>query len=257
MGAVALECGYKVPANNEMKTQMVSHFKNIARHTYQEADKVISVSKCNILAQQQLGAHHVHYIPNGVNKGWLTGHKLKNEVPVIGWIGRCAEMKNPLKFFDVIETFRRGKYGKARFLMMICDANEPELWQQVTQKADGYSELTLIKNASAEHYLDQMDALCITSHNESQPLVLFEALSKKVLPIGWQAGDVTSTYGIIKPPLTPVDELVKTVMEVWHRPKEWEKSVSKRFEMVKAKHTWDTIFEQYRTLFYPYLEVPC
>jgi glycosyltransferase involved in cell wall biosynthesis len=257
MGAVALECGYKVSKDKKMKVQMVNYFKHIARLTYQLANEVISVSHCNISYQERLGARHVHYIPNGVDKIWLTKYKQKSEIPVIGWIGRCSEMKNPLQFFDVIEGFRRHEYTKARFIMMICNANEPDLWKQVNEKANNYPELTLVLNASANGYLDQMDALCITSHNESQPLVMFEALAKKVLPVGWQAGDVTSTYGIIEPPSTAVEILVKDIMKLWQCPQEWDKAVKKRFKMVEAKHTWDKIFEQYHKLFHPYLVALC
>ncbi|MDZ7693489.1 MAG: DUF3492 domain-containing protein [Balneolaceae bacterium] len=100
MGAVALECGYKIPQHEQGKTDISDLFKNIARQVYQASDQIISVSECNISKQKEMGAESVKYIPNGVDKTWIKQDKLLNERLVVGWIGRCAEMKNPLKFFD-------------------------------------------------------------------------------------------------------------------------------------------------------------
>ncbi|MDZ7680240.1 MAG: hypothetical protein U5J63_00680 [Fodinibius sp.] len=142
----------------------------------------------------------------------------------VGWIGRCAQMKNPLKFFDVIEAFNEQAERAVKFLMLCCDANEPELAQNVQRRSQQYPELRLIWNRSTDEYIDQMDALCITSHNESQPLVLFEALARRVLPIGWEAGDVTPKYGIIKRQDRWPKQLAGSVLSLYDNPqREWRR----------------------------------
>ena len=99
-----------------------------------------------------------------------------------------------------------------------------------------------------------MDALCITSHNESQPLVLFEALAKKVLPIGWEAGDVTGKFGLILPAGKPPADLADAFADLWSRADVWKTEVNRRFAMVKSTHTWQQVFGDYRSLFLSHLK---
>ncbi|HLR33344.1 MAG TPA: glycosyltransferase, partial [Fodinibius sp.] len=214
------------------------------------SDIVISVSKHNIPAQQKQGARKVRYIPNGVPAAWLGEPASgRSTALTIGWIGRCAEMKNPLKFFDVIDAFNRYGRTNARFLMVVCESGEPGLEQKVRVESRKYAHLEVVWNRSAKAYIDQMDALCITSHNESQPLVLLEALSKKVLPAGWRTGDVTREFGLILDPRATADKLAADIMELWHEPVKWERVVNRRFVKIKKHHTWEKIFARYDMLF--------
>lgn len=249
MGAVALECGYKVPAESRRKRSFVQMFQSVAKEIYSASDVVVSVSECNISAQQKLGAMDVRYIPNGISKDWLiSSSKVYRDKLTIGWIGRCAEMKNPRKFFDFVDAFETIGFQNIQFLMLSCDANEPELAAQVKERSKTYSQLELIWNRSAEQYIDQMDALCITSHNESQPLVLFESLARKVLPVGWQAGDVTSKYGFIVDSETSKAALAEQVKQLWQQPGQWQEMVQSRHDLVAEHHTWENIFSEYRTI---------
>lgn len=250
MGAVALECGYKIPEFEAQKKRMVQMFKHLSQEIYMASDKVISVSQCNIPSQQKMGAKKPEYIPNGVEKEWLTENKEINfNRLTIGWIGRCAEMKNPLKFFDVVDTFQNQPDIDCSFIMMACDANEPDLQEQLEAKLAYYPEIKFIWNESSKSYFPLMDALCITSHNESQPLVLFEALSQKVLPIGWEAGDVTSDFGIIVENSASAKTLASQVLDRWNQPQKWRAGVEELYSKVAQEHTWPKIFDEYKRLF--------
>lgn len=252
MGAVALECGYRIPETVHKKAAMKNLFQSMATEIYSSADEIISVSKCNIPEQQALGAGDVRYIPNGVSEGWLRPAKKRNARPVIGWIGRCAAMKNPLKFFDVVRAFEKQPVIRPDFMMMICDAGEPGLKAEVLNAADRHPRLQLIINQPTENFIGQMDALCITSHNESQPLVLIEALSKKVMPVGWEAGDVTCEYGLIVPQSAAAEVVAQSFYEIWKQPDTWKRRVDHNFKRVKEMHTWENIFKKYRSLFFRY-----
>ncbi|SHF52624.1 Glycosyltransferase involved in cell wall bisynthesis [Fodinibius roseus] len=249
MGAVALECGYKVPEEKREKEAFGKMFRLMAAEIYSISDVIVSVSKSNIPEQQKLGARDVHYIPNGI-----PASRLKQFIPqqsstlTIGWIGRCAEMKNPMKFFDVVSTFGEYEAENVEFIMVTCNAGEPELEQRVRTREREFNHLEVIWNRSSEDFIDQMDALCITSHNESQPLVLFEALGRKILPVGWRTGDVTAEYGFILDPEATTGELVQSVLELWKKPQEWLRIVENRFMNVQAHHTWEKIFDHYRSL---------
>ncbi len=250
MGAVALECGYKVPEEKKKKEAFCKMFRMMAAEIYSTSDVIVSVSKSNIPEQEKLGARDVHYIPNGI-----PANRLKQFVPkqsstlTIGWIGRCAEMKNPMKFFDVISAFDEYEVENVEFIMLTCDAGEPQLEQRVRARVRETDHLQVIWNRSSEDFIDQMDALCITSHNESQPLVLFEALGRKILPVGWRTGDVTAEYGLILEPEATTGELVQSVLELWQKPQEWTRILENRFINVQDHHTWEKIFDHYRSLF--------
>lgn len=249
MGAVALECGYKIPQHEQGKAYVSDLFKNIARQVYRTSDEIISVSESNIPRQREVGAKSVRYIPNGVEASWIREEKSRTQPLTLGWIGRCAEMKNPLKFLEVACQLQ----APAKCLMMLCDAAEPGLKKQVITEAEQLDNIILVWNRPAIEHIDRMDALCITSHNESQPLVLFEALSRKVLPFGWSTGDVTSKYGVVAAQGTPVEEMASSITELWNSPEKWRQELEKRFQQIKNHHTWQGVFSQYKSVLQPYL----
>ncbi|WP_138429707.1 DUF3492 domain-containing protein [Fodinibius saliphilus] len=249
MGAVALECGYKIPDREQLKNEYTEMFKKMAEGIYKVADQVVSVSECNMEEQHRMGATNVQYIPNGIPGNWIKKEKEYQGDLTVGWIGRCAEMKNPLKFFSLADAARKMGVDGIEFMMLSCDANEPKLADAVHKKSKEYPELRLVWNKSTVEYIDKMDALCITSHNESQPLVLFEALARKVLPIGWKAGDVTNRYGIIKNKDESTKGLLNSVLSAWNNPFYWRKIVNEKSLLVAENHRWEHIFNRYRTIF--------
>ncbi|MDZ7693490.1 MAG: hypothetical protein U5K69_20625 [Balneolaceae bacterium] len=102
--------------------------------------------------------------------------------------------------------------------------------------------MKLIWNRPAIEHIDKMDALCITSHNESQPLVLFEALSRRVLPVGWATGDVTEKYAVVVEQERAVEDLAKIIDHLWNNPEQWQGELQERFRQVKENHTWQSGF---------------
>ncbi|MTI86615.1 MAG: DUF3492 domain-containing protein [Balneolaceae bacterium] len=247
-GAVALECGYKVPLQQHRKQAIVQVFKDMATAVYQQSSKIITVSRSNIPYQRDLGAKHIEYIPNGIPKSWLNPFNGMGEQPTIGWVGRCAEMKNPLLFFDVVAELRKSSL-QPNYTMLLSDANEKELEAQVKQKAIRFPEVQLIWNQNSKEYFPDFDFLMITSHNESQPLVMLEALANAALPAGWQVGDLTSEYGIVVKEGAMVTELVSAIEQVWNTPLRYKQRVEERFEFVKDHHLWKDIFSRYQEVF--------
>ncbi len=248
-GAVALECGYKIPQSVASKELIVTLFKDIARKVYKEANEVITVSECNIHLQEELGASDIQYIPNGIPTSWIYKSNKDRHIPVLGWVGRCAEMKNPLQFFDFVDEFENQGF-KADFLMLLSGAGEKQLEEEVDKKALLYDSVTLVWNQPAKEYYKKMDMLLITSHNESQPLVMFEALSNMVLPIGREVGDLTNKYGLTFPKNDSIISICTDVIQFWNNTDEFLKYVENRFNLVKAKHTWPRIFSIYEDLIF-------
>ncbi len=247
-GAVALECGYKIPDTLSAKNHVVQTFIEIAKRVYSVSAKVISVSRCNLEKQKQMGAYNPEYIPNGIPKDAIVSEKKRTKNPVIGWVGRCAEMKNPKLFFEFVAEFKALDV-KPQFVMMLSDANEKALEDEVRELAANHPDIDMIWNQSAIEHMHRLDMLCITSHNESQPLVLFEALANKALPIGWEVGDVDSEFAFVVAKDISSKQLAHEVESLWNNSTLFHKMVEKRHEKVVEDHNWTTIFDKYQDIF--------
>ena len=256
-GAVALECGLPVSqSDNEQSANFKDTFRNIARAVYGKADYTVSVARSNIPDQQRLGADPVAYIPNGVDVEYLRGDlSAEADRPslTVGWVGRCAHIKQPLRFLDLAGYIARqqsqSRYPEVNFRMYLSRAGEEELEKEVAQRAAGIPGLTLYWDRPAKQAMRGLDALCISSISEAQPLVALEAIAAKALPFGWQCGDLDSELGYFFPQHRPVGEIANKLVELWREPLAWESEVEQLFETVKAEHTWQQIFRQYRELF--------
>lgn len=251
MGAVALECGYSIPAEISEQQRFVEMFRSMAKEIYGRAHRVISVSECNIPEQEKLGARHAVHIPNGVGNTFFQdkARDFNKRSLTIGWIGRCANMKNPLRFFRLIDAFRAQNTFPVTFLMMLSDAGEKGLEKSIRQKARQYSELRTVWNQPAINHIREMDAVCISSNNESQPLVLFEALASKSLPVGWKAGDANQKYGIFVDQNDTAGILRDKIQDLWNDKHQWQTEVETRFKYLQEHHTWDVVFSRYREIF--------
>lgn len=247
MGAVALECGYHIPEHADAKETIVNAFNEMASFTYSHAEQIVTVSESNIPLQRLLGADQVEYIPNGIPESWLLREKNRNSTPVIGWVGRCAEMKNPLAYFQYVEEFRDCAV-EPTFKMLLSDANEPKLAEKVRSKAKAYPEVECIWNQPAKEYFKEFDFLLITSNNESQPLVMLEALANKALPVGYKVGDLTEKFGLVFAPEAPISTITDQMLELWSNNAEFEEFIEQRFQLVEGSHTWETVFNEYKML---------
>jgi glycosyltransferase involved in cell wall biosynthesis len=247
MGAVALECGYKIPTSIAEKRETIKSFKKLASFTYQHASQIVSVSESSIEFQIELGAKDSIYIPNGIPEEWLISDKQRSGKPIIGWVGRCAEMKNPLAFFDIVAAFRDMELSPD-FLMLLSDANEEELEASVKAIAKEYPEVECIWNEHAKKYFKNFDFLTITSHNESQPLVMLESLAHKALPVGYEVGDLTMKYGLVFEPSSTTKEIVEELEALWKDASAYRAFVEERYQRVKNSHTWEQIFGDYKQL---------
>jgi glycosyltransferase involved in cell wall biosynthesis len=249
-GAVALECGYKIPPEHE-KT-VVELFKNIAQIVYSKADLTLSVSKCNIELQQSFGAENPVYLPNGIPASEIRDGKKDRVKTVIGWVGRCAEMKNPRKYFEYVD-FAHEHNLDIDFIMLLSDAGEHELEQIIRDTSERYPQVKMIWNKNALPYFTEMDFLLITSHNESQPLVIFEALANNVIPTGNIVGDFDKDFGLAFDNHS-IEQQLNKMIDLWDDRVRYIELLESKRELLKEEHTWETIFETYRNKFQTLLE---
>jgi len=248
LGTTALECGYKLPKTKEGQFRFSEIFKSIAREVYTQSKYVISVSKTNLPDQKKLGVKNPLYIPNGVERSAFLKNEFQSSVLTVGWVGRCAKMKDPMKFLDLAELLYEYAQVDIRFKMILCNSNEKLLNERVNKRAKDLPFVEVIWNETAIKHMSKMHMLCLTSINESQPLILFEALAKKVLPVGWEVGDFTSEFGFVVSPDTTKQELVRKILSLWNDKETLKALTEKKYKEVKEKHNWTAIFDRYRTI---------
>jgi glycosyltransferase involved in cell wall biosynthesis len=254
LGTRALECGYTIPESREQVQFYVNYFQRTAQRIYKTADRVVSVSKYNLPLQGKFGASQIQYIPNGVHEKFIvTGFEKKNNIPVIGWVGRCSDLKNPIRFFDILAEFQAKKFP-VRGLMLLAQSGESALEQKVIEASRYFQHVELIWNQKSERFFDEMDFLCLTSKHESQPLVLFEAIARGVIPVGWEVGDATGEYGIFLPPTSSAEFLVKKMIGIWKNPKKKKELIHSLQTKIVRQHQWEQIFGQYEQVLWQLTE---
>lgn len=246
-GAPVLESGMVLPVNMP-RASWVEFFKAMARVVYAQASVVIGSAQSSITEQRQLGAFNPVYIPNGVASTKIVRNdKKRSKPPVIGWVGRCADVKNPLRFLDLVECFKVNEVD-ARFIMVICDANEPKLEHAIKERLKTLHRVEVHWNRTAEGIYEKMDAICITSNEESQPLVLIEAAAKRVVPFGWRAGDFDSNWGLVVSQQDIADALIQHWVKFWRNETGFLARQNELLDRIMRYHTWEHIFAQYDEL---------
>lgn len=252
LGADALECGFKIPSLPSERQFAALFFQNIAREVYQNSIKTVSVSEYNQKFQTRLGAKNSVYIPNGVPFSMVESVPRFQPVfsdPVIGWVGRCAHLKNPHRFLDLAEVWSDKKGWNPHFLMILADAGESDLNTEIKSRLSQIHSITAVWNQPARHYFDKMDALCLTSISEAQPLVMLEAMARGVVPFGWEAGDFNGDYGLSFPPSSSVNEVLSGLIPLLSDPDKWIETQIDCHNKIVNYHTWPVIFSKYETLF--------
>ena len=258
-GAVALECGYPIERNRAATTQKYQHFfQGIARYVYSASDEVISVARTNIDEQKRLGAREPHYIPNGVAKESLVEkHNLvgKSEEMVIGWVGRCAHIKQPLRFLELVESLNslssdpENAQQKLCFVMYLSRSGEEELELNVEKASKNFDNLELVWDQPAQAAMRIFDALCISSISEAQPLVALEAIASGALPFGWSSGDLDDEFGLFASQESSVSKVAQLILQARQDACWWQQKMVQLFKYVGQHHTWEHIFDRYHDLF--------
>jgi glycosyltransferase involved in cell wall biosynthesis len=137
--------------------------------------------------------------------------------PVVGFVGRVTEQKNPLKWLSVAARCAK-KYPDAVFLVV----GDGELMKHCIAEAAhlGLSERVIFTGyqRDAARYCAAMDALLLTSKYEGLPLVILEALAHGTPVISSGVGAVaeclTQDTGLIVPANAGDEEYAVAVSEM-------------------------------------------
>ncbi|MEK6398861.1 MAG: glycosyltransferase, partial [Terriglobus sp.] len=149
-------------------------------------DAVITVSEVERLYAISLGVDEakIHTIGNGVDAAKVLGRVAANppmrdsDVKVIGFIGRLVHQKNPLLFIQVIaQLIARGLPVRAR---IIGDGPLRDHLQEFAAQLKIAERIDWCGAVSAVEEIGNIDVLVHTSHYESSPYSLLEAVAANV-----------------------------------------------------------------------------
>lgn len=257
-GSPVLDSAYVLP-QNILRDSWVQFYKAMARVVYSRATAVVGSARSTIQEQRLMGAYEPVFIPNGVSGAKIfRGDKKRSKPPVIGWVGRCSDVKHPLRFLDLVECFKVNEVD-ARFIMVICEASEPKLELAVKERLKTLHRVEVHWNRTAEGIYEKMDAICITSKEDTLPLVLLEAASKKVVPFGWRTGDFDSNWGLAVDQQDIADALIQHWVKFWRNESGFVARQNDLQERITRDHTWEVIFSRYEEImqrtFSPVLQV--
>lgn len=152
------------------------------------------------LRERGIGSHKIHVIANGVNTRHLDPSRfdrrhvrrewqLPPDRPVVTYIGRLNEEKNPLEFLDLAENLSD---TRAHFLV-VGDGALHEAFEARLSRPALAGRVRWLRNVPPDDIpsvLAASDVLAITSKSEGLPIVMLEALAMNVPVFTYDVGDV-------------------------------------------------------------------
>lgn len=188
LGNLLLESGQEVPrAQREAYIQL---FADLRDACYRDADLVTSLYEQRRQLQRMYGADKAKTltIPNGVIVPTLWDIA-ERQGPTVGFVGRIATIKDPLKFIDVAEAAAQRTPGLTApmFGPIDCDADYAERFHARVEASDVVSWHGAVPSPEAFRHID---ILLLTSENEAQPLAVLEAMARRIPVVATSVGDV-------------------------------------------------------------------
>lgn len=188
LGTLLLESGHEVPrADREAYIQL---FADLRDACYREADLVTSLYEERRQLQLMYGSSKAKTltIPNGVAVPtlWDTAER---SGPAVGFVGRIATIKDPLKFIRVAEAAAKRIPGLTApmFGPLDCDADYADEFQRQVEASDVVTWYGAVPAAEAYRHID---VLLLTSENEAQPIAVLEAMARRIPVVATPVGDV-------------------------------------------------------------------
>lgn len=248
VGATTIANGYKLSLLGLNSEEYLPFFEALESEIVRQSN---FISCTNLKDSERLKEQNPNtfYLPNGVDETWLITSKLKKydaDHLIIGWIGHCTWQKNPLKFFELIDAFRRWKTNTATFIMLLLESGEFDLTEKVLDKAQDYPELELIWNKQTSTVIEKLDAVCYTGFYEAFPLSLVESGAKKVLPFGWNCGDLPNDLGNFEHEDAMPETVAYHILSLRRRKPQWDKVVEELHKKIEEQYLWKHIFMEYK-----------
>ncbi len=188
-----------------------NNFYSLAKMAYAHADKIIALFQKNRAIQIEIGAppERTLVIPNGIKIANFKNirpkpHKLFN----VGFVGRMVAIKD-VKNFILAARIIKDQIPRAHFYLIGPQDEQAEYFKELlilVQNLGLKNSVTFTGKVDVKKYFPILDAICLTSIKEAQPLAIIEAMVAGVPVVATNVGDVADILksdGIVVPPKNP------------------------------------------------------
>lgn len=181
----------------------------LARGAYAAADAVTSVCAPNAHLQRYLGADpaRLHVIPNATPPV-TTGDRRPGDELWIGLVGRVVGVKDVQTFLHACALVARRR-DDVRFAVVGPLDHDPQYAERCRALATRLglgARLVFTGETPTAPWYERLDALCLTSVSEAQPLVALEAMAAALPVVCTDVGgcaQLVGPAGIVTAPRAP------------------------------------------------------
>ena len=168
-------------AGDDFKGLWINYFYSLAKLSYQEASKVLTLFRQNAEMEAYLGCDpaKIEVVPNGVNASRFAGTPGKRgDGRTVGAIVRVVPIKDIMTMLRAFALVRTECPESRFFIIGPIDENE-EYFEECQNLAGslGLSDVVFTGTVDVREYLPKLDLLMLTSISEGQPLALLEGMA--------------------------------------------------------------------------------
>jgi glycosyltransferase involved in cell wall biosynthesis len=186
-----LECGLRLPEDYTVS------FRAIASSAYQQASYITSPVTYVQSIQIQEGADpdKCLVVPNGLTP--LSNSRKKLNRPFcLGFVGRITRIKNLELWIEIAaEIHQINSSVQFKLIGPLEDKHYGVLLHQLIKEKNLTGHISFLPAIDYDEWREELDALLLTSHMESQPYVILEAFSSGIPVFARSVGGIPETIG--------------------------------------------------------------
>jgi glycosyltransferase involved in cell wall biosynthesis len=218
------------------------------RYTLGHADRVIAVSSAlrNSIISLGVSEQQVVVVPNGFDPvkfypgGGVTARRKSSEKIVL-FIGQLVQRKDPLILLRALPHLRE-RLPNLRLIILGDGPLRKQIEDYILQLdlRDSVELVGEIPHSKVPEYIRSADLLCLPSHAEGWPTVIFEGLSQGVPVVASAVGGIpeaicSEDFGLL---VEPGDLAGLTEALYWGLTKSWDTAKISRYAL---EFTWEKI----------------
>ncbi len=243
------------------KRMWKKNYNSLSKITYEHADKIIALFHRNRDIQIQAGASadKCIVIPNGIHvKDFTSISKNSHTGFNIGFIGRMVPIKD-VKNFIMAARIIKDDLPKAHFYLIGPQDENPKYFKELLILVDNLKlkeSVTFTGKVDVKKYFPILDAFCLTSIKEAQPLSIIESMIAGVPVVATDVGDVSHILlhdGIVVAPKSP-DKIALGVLRYATDPAFKRECVEQGRERAIKDYDLNTLINRYGDIYKQYAE---
>jgi len=257
-------------AQGDFKSVWIQYFYNLAKLSYETADKVYTLFEHNGEIEQDLGCapQKIGIVPNGVHMERFAGigELQEHDGPLtLGAVVRVVPIKDIVTLLRAFFIFKE-EFPDARLVIMGGYDEDREYYElcQQTVSMLGITNVEFVGSVNVVEYLPQMDFLLLSSISEGQPLAILEGFAAHRPFVATDVGccreliygDSNDHLGVAGAVVAPMDfesmaqEMVRLGKDFTLR----QRMGNIGYERTKSRYTYEHFLTSYRDIYQMYMQ---